>query len=75
MTTLDRIAEVIHDFFDDDSINVTPELSAPDVALWDSLNHIRLMVAIEAEFGIELKTEDITNLKNIGALAEIIDSK
>ena len=61
--------------FDDDTIVVSEGLSAVDVPDWDSLNHIRLMVTIENEFGIRLETQEITNLPNIGALVNIIKSK
>ena len=75
MDVMQRITEIIHDFFDDDTIVVSEGLSAVDVPDWDSLNHIRLMVTIENEFGIRLETQEITNLPNIGALVNIIKSK
>ena len=55
MDVMQRITEIIHDFFfDDDTIVASEGLSAVDVPDWDSLNHIRLMVTIENEFGIRL---------------------
>ena len=43
----ERLTEIFRDIFDDDSISVTPELSAKDVDGWDSLAHIRLMLTVE----------------------------
>ena len=40
----ERLAEIFEDVFDEDSIKMTPELSAKDVDGWDSLTHIRLML-------------------------------
>ncbi len=37
-----KLTDIFHDLFDDDSIVVTPELTAKDVDGWDSLAHIRL---------------------------------
>lgn len=42
-----QLSEVFHDVFDEDSINLTPSLSAKDVDGWDSLTHIRLILTIE----------------------------
>ncbi|KLN58962.1 acyl carrier protein [Kiloniella spongiae] len=75
MTIYEQLTEVFRDFFDDEHLVATPELSSNDIALWDSLNHIRLMIAVEAAFGVELKTEEITNLKNVGELANILENK
>jgi len=50
----DRLNQIFEDVFDDDSINVTPELSAKDVDGWDSLTHIRLILTVEKAFKIKL---------------------
>ena len=49
-----RLVEVFQDVFDEDSINITPELSAKDVEAWDSLTHIRLILTIERAFKIKI---------------------
>jgi acyl carrier protein len=47
-----RLAEIFQDVFDEDSIDVSPELSAKDVDGWDSLTHIRLILTVEKAFKI-----------------------
>ncbi len=42
-----RLADVFQDVFDEDSITITPELSAKDLDDWDSITHIRLMLTVE----------------------------
>jgi len=66
---------IFQDVFDDDSIVVTPELTAQDVAEWDSLNHIRLILTVQKAFGISFSAAQTANLKNVGDLAELIQSK
>ena len=39
-----RLTGIFQDVFDEDSIKVTPELSAKEVDGWDSLTHIRLIL-------------------------------
>jgi acyl carrier protein len=69
------LTSVFHDVFDDDTIVVTPELTAADVDEWDSLRHIRLVAAVEKRFGLNFSAAEIGRLKNVGQLVELIESK
>jgi acyl carrier protein len=73
--TYEELAAVFHDVFDDDTLTPVPEMAAKDVAGWDSVTHIRLMVAIEERYSFRFETNEISDLKNVGALVEIIDRK
>ena len=42
---------------------------------WDSLNHARIIMAVEDEFGIQLKTVEIIRLKNVGDLQNMVNKK
>ena len=70
-----RLSEIFHDLFDDDSIAVTPELSAKDVDGWDSLTHIRLILTIEKAFKIKFTTSEIGKLENVGELVTLIKAR
>lgn len=48
---------------------------ADEVPGWDSLNHVRVILAVEKEFEIRLKGLEVLRLKNIGDLQDLIDSK
>ena len=67
-----RLAEIFEDVFDEDSIKITPELSAKDVDGWDSLTHIRLILTIEKAFKIKFSTSEIGRLENVGDLVSLI---
>lgn len=75
MDIYERLTPIFRDVFDNDNITVTPELNAEMVDEWDSLGHVRLMVAIENELKITLSTAEITGLKNVGELANVIEKK
>jgi acyl carrier protein len=70
-----RLTEVFEDVFGDESINVTPELSARDVENWDSLAHIRLILTIEKAFKIKFSTSEIGNLGNVVDLVKLIKER
>lgn len=73
--TLSTVNEIMIDVFDLDDLEVTPETTAADVEEWDSLSHIRLVVAIERKFGFKFKNSEIESLKTVGDLVNLIDTK
>src|ERR1017187_9039571 len=70
-----RLAEIFQEVFDEDSIAVTPELSAKDVDGWDSLTHIRLMLTVEKAFKIKSSVPEIGKLENVGDLVMLIKAR
>ena len=71
----ERLNNVFRDIFDDDSIVVKPETTSNDIEDWDSLEHINLVVAIEQEFGIKFNMNEVTSMKNVGEMVDIILSR
>jgi acyl carrier protein len=72
---LGRVTELMRDVFDEEDLVATEETTADDVAEWDSTNHVRLMVAIEGEFGIMFETSEITAPDSVGQLLDLIEAK
>jgi acyl carrier protein len=70
-----RLAEIIQDVFDDDSIVVNHDLSAKDVDEWDSLTHIRLILTVEKAFKIKFSTSEIGKLEKVGDLVTLIKQR
>lgn len=70
-----RLTPIFRDAFDDDGLVPTPGMTARDVAEWDSLNHIRLMVAVEKAFGIHFTTAEVSGLPDVGHLVAAIAAK
>jgi acyl carrier protein len=70
-----QLTTVFHDLFDDDTLVLTPELTAADVPEWDSFNHINLIVAVEQRFKIKFQTAELEALHTVGHLADLIQTK
>jgi acyl carrier protein len=70
-----RLAQIFDDVFDDESIQMSPELSAKDVDGWDSLTHIRLILSIEKAFKIKFSTSEVGKLENVGDLVALIKER
>ena len=71
----DRVTEIFRDFFDDDDIVISDETTSDDIEDWDSLEHINLIVAIEQEFGMKFSMGEVTGMKNVGAMVDIIQER
>lgn len=68
---LQRLQGVFDNIFLE-SPKLTPELSAKDVAEWDSLMHISLLVAVEKEFNVRFRVGEVEATKNVGEFADLI---
>lgn len=67
-----KLDEIFQDVFDDENIHVTEKTTAADIEDWDSLEHINLVVAIENHFGIKFNMSEVTTMKNVGEMVNII---
>ena len=70
-----KLTAVFREVFDEDELNLTPQTTADDVDGWDSLAHIRLVLAVSKAFGVKFSASEIGNLKNVGEFAELIEKK
>lgn len=70
-----RLTSVFRDVFDEDDLVLTPEITADDVDGWDSLSHIRLVLAVSKSFGVKFSASEIGGLKNVGEFVELIQKK
>ena len=68
----ERLNEVFRDVFDDEYIVVKADTTADDIEDWDSLEHITLISAVEREFKVKFKMGEISSMKNVGEMAQII---
>lgn len=72
---IERLVPIMEDVFDEDDLAYTDALSADDIEEWDSLSHIRFMVAVEKAFGTRFSTAEIEGFKNVGELVDALAKK
>jgi len=75
MSIVETLNEIFCEVFDDDEIELTPEMTADDVDGWDSLSHVNLIVTIETRFKIRFTQKELLTFKNVGDLMASIVSK
>jgi acyl carrier protein len=75
MGVRERLQGIFRDVFDDDSIVIFDAMTADDIADWDSLTHISLVVASEKEFRTRFVLKEVKALKNVGEFIAMIRQK
>lgn len=72
---LAQLTPIIREVLDNDSIELRRETTAADVEDWDSVAHVRIMVAVEEEFGVQFDTDELSDIPNVGVLVDLVQRK
>ena len=48
--------------------SITSATSSGDIEQWDSLGHLQVCMALEAEFGVSPELEELAELDSVGAI-------
>jgi acyl carrier protein len=72
---LEQVRAIIADVLDQPDVKIDAGTTASDVEGWDSFNHINIVVAVEARFGIKINTAEIEDVRNVGELVEVVERK
>lgn len=74
MTRLDGARRILASALElaPDAVPDSARLGDPDA--WDSLAHLRLILAIEARLGHELDIEEVVRIESLADIAEVLDA-
>jgi len=63
-----RVAEIVADILGVDPGAITPATRTEEIAAWDSFALVRIVFALEAEFGVRLTMVEIEAIDGVPAL-------
>ena len=72
MNVIEKLLPIFQNVFDDDNLIIKNHTTAKDISGWDSLAHIRLIVAIEKSFHLRFSADEISELENVGDMVDLI---
>jgi acyl carrier protein len=72
---LQRLTPIFRDVLDNDALALRDDLTAKDVEEWDSLNHVKLVIAIENGFKVKFTTREISSWQNVGDMKRTLQQK
>jgi len=70
---LQKINRIFKEVFDDGELVITERTYSADIEDWDSLAQITLITEVEDVFGIQFLLEDVTKMKNVGDMMDVIE--
>jgi acyl carrier protein len=71
----DGMFSIIRSVLAMETLSLSPETAARDVAGWDSLRHVKIILRVEEQFAIQLSSREIDGLRNIGDFVTLIGAK
>jgi acyl carrier protein len=72
---MDALTSLFAEVLKVDMTTLTDDSSPKDVATWDSLAAMNLVVAIETKFGTKLSAREIMSMRTIGLSRSILKKK
>lgn len=72
---LNTVQDIFRDIFDEDDLVVDRTSSSDSIEEWDSLAHINLVTAVEIEFKVKFALGELTSLKDVGDMIDLIAIK
>lgn len=68
MEISERLQEVFHAVFGEEGTISSDDDGPGSIPGWDSVNHVNLILAIEAEFGVQFDAGEIPDLVSVGQI-------
>tara|TARA_X000000950_G_scaffold284217_2_gene386825 strand:+ start:547 stop:801 length:255 start_codon:yes stop_codon:yes gene_type:complete len=69
----DNLTKIFRDILEIDDLVLTPELSFRDIEEWDSFNHLNIILAVEEQFQIQFKPEEIESITSVQDLVSLMN--
>ena len=70
---INTLLTIFRDIFEDPNLNISENTSSDDIPKWDSLNNIKLLISIEQKLNIRFSPSNISGIKNVGELIDLIE--
>jgi acyl carrier protein len=75
MGAFERVQEAVATTLKVPAHAITPTTKDVEVAAWDSMGHLNLMMALEQTFDITLEVEDFANLTSVPAILDYLKNR
>lgn len=66
--------QIFASVFDINKDKLSLDTKREDILAWDSISHLLLIMKIEAQFNIKLKTEEVIGIDSIKKCFDVVES-
>ncbi|MBQ7607937.1 MAG: acyl carrier protein [Desulfovibrionaceae bacterium] len=70
-----QLRNLLADVFGTNPADLTEKTSKDDVASWDSLKQMDLVVSLERAYAISLTIDDIISMQSVAAICSVLKQK
>ncbi len=74
-TIFEQVRNIAADIFQIPPEELAPASSPETVPVWDSVQHLNLVLALEAGFELQFEPEEIDQMKDLGKIAALLEEK
>lgn len=75
MNTFERLQDTIAQTLQVPASSIGLNTKATEIAAWDSLGHVNLMMSVEQTFDIQLDVEDFPTLTSVPAILAFLQAR
>ena len=72
---LSQVRGIAADIFQVDPAALTSGSSPQSIEIWDSVQHLNLVMALEEKFDIQFEPDEMDRMKSIGQIAALLQAK
>ncbi len=72
---MDKLRQLIEPIFEEDFERVAASAKFADLESWDSLNYVKLVLAVQTGYGVELSPAEIRTITSLPALVGVLKAK
>lgn len=67
-----QVRNITADVLGIDARKITPDSAPDNIDIWDSVQHLNLVLALEERFNTSFEPEEIDSMKTVGSIAALI---
>ncbi|HRI24060.1 MAG TPA: acyl carrier protein [Ferruginibacter sp.] len=71
----EKLTAIFRTVFNDEGIVLRDNLTANEVANWDSLTHMLMIGEVEKIFSVKFKLKELGKLEDVKSLIDLVESK
>ena len=68
-----KVFRIISEQFSASENEITDKIGPGDLAKWDSIGQLRLIMELEKQFNIQLSVDDVMSINNVNDIINIIN--
>jgi acyl carrier protein len=69
-----RLTTIFREQLDDDNLTINIDTKQSDLGGWDSLAHVRIVMGVEREYGVQLDVDEIETIKSVREFYAAVNS-